>query len=67
MAKPNQKKTPAEAPAKTYLYPVLGNIEHDGEPYVPGDEIELTEAQAASLSGLIGKAKGQEAGDQAPA
>jgi hypothetical protein len=44
-----------EVPTKTY--PVIGNLEHDGIPYKPGDTIRLTDEQAAVLGGwVIGEA-----------
>lgn len=35
------------------LYEVLSNLSHDNEAYAPGDQVELTEAQAAQLPGVV--------------
>lgn len=49
-------KTPPTAQAATkpatQLYTVLGNLEHDGEPYAPGSPVELTDDQAKPLLDL---------------
>lgn len=44
------KKAGAAAPA-TGTYKVVSPLEHDGELYAVGDEVALTEAQAAPLLG----------------
>lgn len=41
------------AKAETKNYEVLGNLQHDGEPYAKGDTVALTEAQAAPLLGEV--------------
>ena len=51
MATAAAKKVGAAAPA-TRTYKVTSRREHDGELYAVGDEVELTEGQAAPLLGL---------------
>lgn len=47
-------KTPAKpAAGPKSLYDVLSNLSHDGEDYAPGGQVELTEAQAALLPGVV--------------
>lgn len=46
------KKAGAAAPASTTPYEVTSPLNHDGELYAIGDEVELTDAQAAALLGL---------------
>lgn len=48
------KSTPAAraAKAETKLYDVQSNLDHDGEPYVAGDQVELTADQAKPLIDL---------------
>jgi hypothetical protein len=38
-------------------YEVTSRLDHDGETYLPGDTVALTEAQAAPLLGGAVKAK----------
>lgn len=47
------RKTPETkaAAATTARYEVVSPLRHDGEPYAVGDEIDLSEAQAAPLLG----------------
>ena len=46
------KKAAGAAPAPTRTYQVTSPLEHDGELYAVGDDVELTDAQAAQLLGL---------------
>lgn len=46
------KKAGAAAQA-TSTYTVTSPLEHDGELYAVGDPVELTDAQAAPLLGLV--------------
>lgn len=43
------KKTTAKS--ATAQFEVVSRLEHDGETYMPGDTVELTEAQALPLIG----------------
>lgn len=46
------KKAGAAAPAtSTTVYEVTSPLNHDGDVYAIGDQVELTEAQAAPLLG----------------
>lgn len=44
-------KKAGAAPASTSTYRVISPLDHDGELYAVGDDVALTDAQAASLIG----------------
>ena len=50
-----QPKPKVDAPTATYVVGACP-VHHDGELYVPGDELELTEPQALRLGALVAPA-----------
>lgn len=44
----------------TSKYVTKERIDHNNKPYLPGDEIELSDSEAAALTGLISPAKSEE-------
>lgn len=59
MATSNPKNTSASKAedAPKAEYEVLSRLDHDGETYLPGSTVQLTDAQAAPLIGGAIKAK----------
>ncbi len=51
------KKVKDDSPV--HVYPVLGELRHNGEVYDAGDEVEMSEAEAGPLveGGTLGKFK----------
>lgn len=44
-----RKTTKSTEPAEKKAYAVLSRLDHDGETYLPGDTVELTEDEAGVL------------------
>ncbi|MCW5666483.1 MAG: hypothetical protein KIT35_21845 [Piscinibacter sp.] len=57
MATAAKKTAPKAEVGPKALYDVLSNLDHDGDRYEAGDQVELTEAQAALLPGVVKPAK----------
>lgn len=59
MATSPSKSAETSKPKETSTseYEVLSRLDHDGETYLPGSTVQLTDAQAAPLIGGAVKAK----------
>ena len=47
------KKQAAATSTEVKVYRVISPLDHDGERFASGDEVELTDAQAAPLLGQV--------------
>lgn len=53
----NQKPVPKPKDQTKRTYTVVSNLQHDGFDYDPGEDVELTKAEAEPLLGHTVKAK----------
>jgi hypothetical protein len=57
MAKNKRSEPETLEIAETIVFVVVSNLNHDGQNYIPGETLELTEEQAALIPWAITKIK----------